>query len=397
LCDDRIKLQNSNENIVPKNLSIKRLSVKKIFFIGICSLMLVLSKKVQAQWRIFQADKAVNMRAVHTISPTLCWIGGSQGTIFQTNNGGAKWSSFKVPGADSLDFRDIHGFSKQAAVAMSAGPAEQGKARIYRTEDGGETWNIVYQSSQIGVFLDGIDFWDKNRGICLGDPVNGKFFVLTTEDGGKTWQELPPEKRPQAEPGEACFAASGTSIIATGKSAAYIGTGGGKLARVFRSDDYGQSWNVSSTPLPAGPTSGIFGLHFWSKKHGIAVGGDYKNTADSSKNVLLTKDGGATWKFGEMTKPVGLKESVALYSKNHSTWNGDTQIRSDDMLLVAVGPNGSSSSADYGNSWQRLGKESFHAISFAGNVGYAVGAKGLIGKIDKVSGKKKRKLVFKDN
>jgi len=377
--------------------NIAAFSKKTSFYLPALLLAFLPFVGAQGQWRIFQTNKAVNMRAVHTLTPTLCWIGGSWGNIFQTSNGGTKWSSFKVPGADSLDFRDIHGFSKQVAVAMSAGLAEAGKARIYRTEDGGDTWNIVYQTSQTGVFLDGIDFWDKSKGICLGDPIDGKLFILTTEDGGKTWQELPSEKRPQTEPGEACFAASGTSIIAVGKSDAFIGTGGSKMARVFRSDDFGQSWNVSSTPLPAGPTSGIFGLHFWSKKHGIAVGGDYKNTADSSQNVLLTEDGGVTWRLSEMTRPVGLKESVALYSKRYSTWNGSTPIRSEDESLVAVGPNGSSSSSDDGESWQRLGTEPFHAVSFAGNVGYAVGAKGLIGKIEKVAGRKKKKLVFKNN
>jgi photosystem II stability/assembly factor-like uncharacterized protein len=366
----------------------------KIYTLSI-SLLVLFHSRAGAQWRIFQTNKAVNMRAVHTLTPTLCWIGGSQGTIFKTSNGGTKWSAFKVPGADSLDFRDIHGFGKQVAIAMSAGLAEQGKAKIFRTEDGGETWNVVYQTSQTGVFLDGIDFWDKNKGICLGDPIGGRLFILTTDDGGKSWNELPFEKRPQAEPGEASFAASGSSIIAVGKSDAFIGTGGSKMARVFRSDDFGQSWNVSATPLPAGPTSGIFGLHFWSKKHGIAVGGDYKNTADSTQNVLLTQDGGVTWKLGEMTKPTGLKASVALYSKRYSTWNGDTPIRSADQALIAVGPNGSSSSPDGGESWQRLGKESFHAVSFAGNVGYAVGARGLIGKVEKVAAKKRKKLVFK--
>jgi photosystem II stability/assembly factor-like uncharacterized protein len=350
-----------------------------------------------AQWRIFQTQKTVNMRAVHAVNPTICWIGGSNGNIFRTTNGGEKWSSFKVAGADSLDFRDIHGFNKQTAIAMSAGLAEQNKARIYRTEDGGETWNIVYQTSQKGVFLDGIDFWDKNRGICVGDPVDGKLFILTTADGGKTWQELSMDKRPSTEPGEACFAASGTSILAAGKSDAFVATGGSKMARVFRSGDFGQSWEVSSTPLAAGETSGIFGLHFWSKKHGIAVGGNYKSVADSSDNVLLTTDGGITWTLGATTRPTGLKESVATYSMRYSTWNGDTPIRAGDVALVAVGPNGSSSSFDYGKSWRTLGKESFHAISFAGHVGYAVGAAGLIGKIEKISAKKKKKKTRIDD
>ncbi|TLU98326.1 oxidoreductase [Dyadobacter luticola] len=333
------------------------------------------------------------MRAVHTLTPSTCWIGGSGGTILKTTNGGKRWSTFKVPGADSLDFRDIHAFNREVAVAMSAGTAETDKAKIYRTEDGGKSWNLVYQTTQNGVFLDGIDFWDKNKGICLGDPIDGHLYILTTEDGGKSWQELPLEKRPVAEPGEASFAASGTSILATGKGNVYIGTGGSKFARVFRSEDYGRSWEVSATPLAAGPTSGIFGLRFWTKKHGMAVGGDYKRTTDSTQNVLMTTDGGITWKLTAMTKPTGLKECVALYHKTDAIWTGETELRADDYALIATGPSGSSYSIDKGKSWRQLGIEGFHAVSFAANVGYAVGAKGLVGKIEKVSMKKKRRRL----
>lgn len=348
-----------------------------------------------AQWNVIDIKTKIHMRAVHAVAPTICWIGGTKGTVLKTTNGGHTWITYKVSGADSLDFRDIHAFDKQVAVAMSAGESEKDKARIYRTEDGGESWKLVYQTTQNGVFLDGIDFWDKNKGICLGDPVQNKLFILTTDDGGKSWQELPLDKRPAAEPGEACFAASGTSIVTNGNGVAFIGTGGSKMARVFRSGDYGRTWQVSATPLPAGPTSGIFGLHFWSKKNGIAVGGDYKKTTDSTQNVLLTTDGGINWTLAGMTKPTGLKESVTIYHKTNATWNGDTQIRSDNYALVASGPSGSSVSLDRGKTWGVLGKEGFHSLSFAGNVGYGVGANGLIGKIEKISTKKKkRKLVF---
>ncbi|MCF2446174.1 YCF48-related protein [Dyadobacter sp. CY345] len=378
------------------NLSANAFFIPSRTFVATIFAFLYLSiTSVYSQWEIIDSKTKVNMRGVHTVTPTICWIGGSSGTVLRTINGGKDWSVFKIPGADSLDFRDIHAFGKETAIAMSAGPAELDKGKIYRTENGGDTWSLVYQTTQSGVFLDGIDFWNKSQGICLGDPINGKLFILTTEDGGKSWQELPIEDRPQAQSGEACFAASGTSILAVGKDKAFIGTGGGKMARVFRSEDMGRHWQVSETPMPAGPTSGIFGLHFWSKKNGIAVGGDYKNTSDTTRNVLLTDDGGVTWKFGASTKPIGLKEAVALYHKRYATWNGDSQIRSDDFALVAVGPSGSSSSTKQGKSWQTIGNEPFHAVSFAGNVGYAVGGKGLIAKIEKVSMKKKRKkLVF---
>lgn len=363
------------------------------YFFG--ALFFLLPNAVMSQWKVLDIHSSANMRAVHAVSSNVCWISGTGGLIYKTLDAGHSWTLVKVPQADSLDFRDIHAFDKNTAVAMSAGLGETGKARIYRTEDGGKSWNLVYQTTQNGAFLDGIDFWDDQKGICLGDPIDGKLFLLTTEDGGKTWKELPAQNRPNSLPGEAFFAASGTSIVTFGKGHVVAGSGGTAKARVFRSDDYGQTWKVAETSLTAGPTSGIFGLRFTSSKNGIAVGGDYKNTGEAGKNVLITSNGGETWTLASETKPAGLKECVALYHKANATWNGDTQIRADNFILVATGPSGSSYSSDKGKTWSTLGTEPFHAVSFSGNVGYAVGGKGLIGKIDFVPSKGKgKKLKF---
>ena len=344
---------------------------KTTFYLTLILFFFIYIPDLNAQWKTFQTNPQTHMRAVHAVDANTCWIGGSGGTILRTTNGGAHWQTIQIPGAGSLDFRDIHAFSTHTAIAMSAGLSEQDKARIYRTEDGGESWKIVYQTVQNGVFLDGIDFWDQQRGICMGDPVNGRFFILTTQDGGKSWQELPQKNRPAARVQEAAYAASGTSIITYGSGEAYIGTGGADFARVIRSSDYGQSWRASTTPLPANATTGIFGLRFWSKKNGIAVGGDYKNVKHEAPNVLMTKDGGKTWRITATTNPVGLKESVATYG--HAP-----------LTLIAVGSNGSSFSNDQGQSWNFLGDEAFHAISIVEQTAYAVGANGLIGKIQTI-------------
>jgi hypothetical protein len=137
------------------------------------------------------------------------------------------------------------------------------------------------------------------------------------------------------------------------------------------------------------PYQWYFRIRFWSKKNGIAVGGDYKRTTHSTQNVLTTEDGGVTWKLISMTKPAGLKECIDVYHKTNATWNGDTQIRSDNYALISTGPSGSSFSLDWGKTWSVLGTDGFHAVSFAGNVGYGVGANGLIGKIEKISLPKK--------
>jgi photosystem II stability/assembly factor-like uncharacterized protein len=393
LCDDRLTYPETNQNTVPNQPKALFSDLTIPISLSLQLVLAVVCQEAHAQWKVLDIKSTAHMRAVHTVSSNVCWIAGTGGNVYKTLDAGKSWTTVKVPQADSLDFRDIHAFDKETAVAMSSGEGEKGKAKIYRTEDGGKTWSLVYQTTQNGAFLDGIDFWDKNKGICLGDPVDGKLFLLTTEDGGKSWSELPAANRPDVVPGEACFAASGTSILTLGKGNVFIGSGGGSKARVFRSGDYGKTWKVAETPMLAGPTSGIFALRFISSNHGIAVGGDYKRTTDSTVNVLTTLDGGVTWKMESMTKPTGLKECVDIYHKANATWNGDTQIRADNYTLVATGPSGSSYSVDKGKSWSVLGTEPFHAVSFSGHVGYAVGGKGLIGKIDNISSKKKRRRI----
>lgn len=330
------------------------------------------------QWRNLDVDVKCNMRAVQALSPSICWIGASEGSILKTLDGGKSWTIYKVPNADSLDFRDIHVFDEFNVLAMSAGLSQEGKAKIYRTSDGGLQWNVVYNTSQNEVFLNGLAFWDGKFGICQGDPIDGNYFVLTTTDSGKTWKELPKENRPIALENEVCFAASGTSLITTSKGIAYIGTGGAAFARIIKTTDYGITWEYGVTPMKAGPTSGIFGINFWSKKDGMAVGGDYNQTTKDGQNILLTSNGGKTWKLQTVTKPAGLKESVGMYHKTYKTWDNDSPIGADNHALVAVGPSGTSYTLNYGKTWNFLGTDGFHAVSFAGNTGYAVGANGKI-------------------
>ncbi len=61
-------------------------------------------------------------------------------------------------------------------------------------------------------------------------------------------------------------------------------------------------------------------------------------------------------------------------------------------MIVAVGPSGSDYSTDGGASWVSLGKEGYHAISFAqSTAGWAVGEGGRIAKYGGASDARKRK------
>ncbi|MVM33147.1 oxidoreductase [Spirosoma sp. HMF4905] len=316
-----------------------------------------------AQWQLQTVGTDASFRAVSVASPDVAWIGGTKGTFVRTADGGKTWQTGTIPDAQTCDFRDVHAVDAQTAYFMSAGPAEKGQARMYKTSDAGHTWTLLYQTQQQGVFFDGIDFWDNQHGIIFSDPIDNKWFILTTDDGGKTWQPVSPGTLPLMEPNEAAFAASGTSLVVHGKRNVWIASGGGRYGRVFRSGDRGKTWNVTNTPLPAGEATGLFGMHFFSDKIGMVVGGNYKQEQQPGPNAAITRDGGQTWQLVAQTNPPGLKEAVALLP-------GDR--------LLTVGPSGTSLSADQGQTWQQLDTEGFHSMGCAKGTCYAVGTKGKV-------------------
>ncbi|AUD04735.1 WD40/YVTN/BNR-like repeat-containing protein [Spirosoma pollinicola] len=326
-----------------------------------CSL--TLSLPALSQWQPQTVDTDASFRAVSVAGPDIAWIGGTKGTFLRTVDGGKSWKTGTVPDAQTCDFRDVQAIDAQTAYLMSAGPAEKGQARLYKTTDGGQNWTLLYQTQQTGVFFDGIDFWDDQHGIVFSDPIDKKWFILTTDDGGKTWQPVPPASLPLMEPNEAAFAASGTCLVVQGKRNVWIASGGGVSGRVYRSKDRGRSWTVSNTPLPAGEATGLFGMRFFSDKIGVVVGGNYKQEQQPGQNAAITRDGGQTWELMAQTDPPGLKEAIALLP-------GDR--------LLTVGPSGTSLSADQGQTWQRLDTDGFHSLACAKGTCYTVGAKGKV-------------------
>jgi photosystem II stability/assembly factor-like uncharacterized protein len=327
------------------------------------SLVALCATVTPAQWRVQAVGTKADFRGLCVVSPDIAWVSGTQGTYALTADGGKSWSVGTVPGAEKLDFRDVAAFGAGTAYLLSAGPGDA--SRIYKTVNGGESWELQFKSADPGAFLDAIAFWDEQNGIALGDPVRGKFQLLLTEDGGANWKPLPAKSLPPALPGEGAFAASGTCLVTHGDRDVWFATGGAKSARVFRSGDRGQNWEVSETPITAGAASaGIFSIAFRDKRHGMIVGGDYRRPKDLGANAATTADGGKTW--------TPLKEGLPYCSA--VAWAKDR--------WVAVGTCGSHASLDNGSSWKLLDRENYNSVGFtSGGEGWAVGPKGRIARL----------------
>jgi photosystem II stability/assembly factor-like uncharacterized protein len=306
---------------------------------------------------------AASLRGVWAVSDQIVWASGNHGTYLRTTDGGAYWIAAAVPGAETLDFRDVQGVDADTAYLLSIGKGAT--SRVYKTTDGGAHWTLSLQNSDAEGFFDEMAFWNPTHGILVGDQVYGRMVAMATADGGATWQRL---KMPPALPGEGAFAASGTGIAVLGDRDVWIGTGGKDAARVYHSSDAGRTWSVASTPIRAdSANAGIFSLEFSDAQHGIAVGGDYSKANEPIGNVALTSDGGKTWTAPTGAPPKGFRSAVAYVS--------------DRKLWIAVGTSGADISTDGGQNWTPVDSGNYNAVSFAsGNAGWAVGPRGTIAK-----------------
>ncbi len=151
----------------------------------------------------------------------------------------------------------------------------EGRAsRIYRTTDGGKTWEKTFQNTSPQAFFNCIDFYAGGRkGLGVSDPVKGKFRIIETRDRGRTWTVAKRRGMPAAVDGEFNFAASGTCLTVSGRHA-YMASGGA-ASRIFHSRNFGRTWTVTDAPIPATDAGGVFSLSFKRATRGVAVGGDF--------------------------------------------------------------------------------------------------------------------------
>jgi photosystem II stability/assembly factor-like uncharacterized protein len=328
-------------------------------------LLLFLVEVCCAQTNVIQqSNTAENLRGVSAISLKVAWASGTHGTYLRTLDGGQTWTVARVPGAESLDFRDVEAFSTDEAYLLAAGPGDQ--SRIYKTRDGGRTWALQFTNPEPKGFYDCMAFWDLTHGIAVGDPVNGRFELISTDDG-EHWKPLAPTTIPPSVDGEGAFAASGSCITVRGDSNVWFATGG-KAARVFRSSDRGRTWTVAETPIAHGAdSSGIFSIFFADAEQGVIAGGDYQHPDQQAANLAYTDDGGATWKLSPI-QPQPFLSAVGFMDP--SSAHG----------LLAVGSAHAAFAADVAQQkWQVFPDTNLNALSFAPpRDAWAVGPKGMI-------------------
>ena len=280
---------------------------------------------------LFQADlrageagafrPGVDLFDTAAIAPETFVMVGDRGRIYRSDDGGDRWTR-------------VESGTKRALAAVSFPDGERGWAvgqggTILHSADGGRTW--AAQVSGVEGYLLDVDFVDGDHGVAVGADST----VVVTGDGGRTWRRCPfrlPEAPPE-DPGEPVD----LSVVALMDPRSVCIAGG--TGRIFTSDDGGRTWSESDSPLydplwmegsplyamtRDGPTLHAVGTdgsllrsvdrgRSWTRT--VTGGGGWELfgidlvdgsglAVGSGGHVVLTRDGGATWRTVETPERV---------------------------------------------------------------------------------------------
>jgi photosystem II stability/assembly factor-like uncharacterized protein len=197
------------------------------------------------------------------------WMGN---TFIRSRDGGRTWTDvFTVPPAHQYQWLSFFFRSPEEGWAVGT--------HIHYTNDGGRTWSTLGKtpigdnqrqralgiSPELANYKPVIKFTDTNHGLMA--RLDGEIYF--TGDSGKTWQLV---GRVDKQIQDICFINNNDGWLA--------GTGG----YLARTTDGGHTWQ----PIAPPSKENLYSVHFFNTKTGAVVG--------SNSTILYTQDGGATWK-----------------------------------------------------------------------------------------------------
>ena len=283
-------------------------------------------------------------------NPHVVWVGTGENNsqrsvgygdgVYKSEDGGQSWKNVGLKASEHIGKILVHPEDSNVVYVAAQGPlwAPGGDRGLYKTTDGGKTWNAVLTIDEntgvTDVVMDPRDpdtlvaaSYQRRRHVFTlidGGPGSG---VHKTTDGGKTWKKVT-SGLPKEEMGRIGLAIAPTepdTLYALVETAAANKAGG-----TFRSTNRGESWEKRGDYVPGGPM--YYQEIFVDPK-------DHERLYSMDVFLKVSDDAGKTWtNLGERYKHVD----------NHAIW-----IDPDDTDHYLVGGDGGLyQSFDRGATWQ---------------------------------------------
>lgn len=309
-----------------------------------------------------------NLYGVKAISPQAAVAVGNFGSVYRTADGGKTWDAREsgvIEPLFSVDFADGN-------VGWAVGKS----ATILATTDGGQTWKAQHSPIPADKHLFKVAVVDAKTAWAVGDWGA----ITVTHDGGATWQDKSLgviTVKQEVTPGRQTQTISDDIILYDIQFLdAEHGVLVGEFGTLMVTADGGTTWEKLETQTE----KTLFGVGFATAQLGWAVGMDGL--------VIQTKDGGKSWTRqrgraeGEGLEDVSFLDTLknpGLYAVQVVGQRG--VVVGDTGLLL--------STADAGESWSQLELPAKQRLTWMravsvlpGGDGYVVGANGFLAKVE---------------
>jgi photosystem II stability/assembly factor-like uncharacterized protein len=238
-------------------------------------------------------------------------------------------------------------------VSPTHGWYVNGAGKIYRTKDGGTTWEK--QIEKPGTFFRCVAFLDENRGFAgnIGPDyfpnVSDTTPLYRTSDGGSTWE-------PVTIAGDPVKGLCALEVVrypfinagVLGEKTLLVGGGRvGSPSVLIMSRDEGTTWTATDMSAHCAM---ILDVHFFDDQHGVIAAASDASVEVSNALILTTDDGGKTWtKAYQSTRPFELTWKISFPSRQTGyvtiqSYNPDPKIT---QRFVAK-------TTDAGKTWTEL-------------------------------------------
>jgi photosystem II stability/assembly factor-like uncharacterized protein len=303
--------------------------------------------------------------AVFQPNPDIVWVGTGEGNprnsagvgrgLFKSIDGGETWRHIGLENSERIHRVLTHPTDPDIVYVGVMGPAwSDGTERgVYRTRDGGETWDhVLWENERTGIADMVMDpsnpdkifaaMWEFRRDpwfLTSGGPGSGLF---VTHDGGDNWMRLTSDDGlPAGELGRI-----GVAVAESDPDVVYALVEAGRSALV-RSEDGGRSWETINDEPGAVPRPFYYA--------DLRVDPLNENRVYSLHgSVQVSEDQGRTW---EAVVP-----SAIIHGDIHELW-----IDPDDSRRMILGEDGGIAfTYDRGDKWrfvENLGLAQFYHIA----------------------------------
>ena len=329
---------------------------KQVFYFGACAGGVWKTTDGGTYWRNvsdgFFTTAAIGALTVAPSDPNVIYAGTGETEIridvsygdgiYKSEDAGRTWRHAGLRDTKHIGHIEIHPRNPDIAYAAALGdifkPHES--RGVYRTLDGGKTWQLVlFRDADTGCVDLSLDpanprivfaaFWQTRRNfwnLTSGGPGSGLF---RSTDGGDTWAEI--TRNPGLPPGTWGKVGVAVSPARTGRVWTLL-EAMDETYGLYRSDDSGETWKLvsNSRDLMHRP---------WYYTHVVADPAHADTVYVNNLQLWRSTDGGAT--FAEILTPHG---------DNHDLWIDPA----DPTRMIQGNDGGANVSFNAGDTWSTI-------------------------------------------